>query len=242
MGKCVITEADILEAVGKGLSSFTLPSGDCIITPQARDRATLLGIAITQASGRSEPNPACPAGSADQAAAACQAGGTAPDETAAVAAQVTEILRKRLPSGYVPESLERLVRQAVQAKLAGSPAPQGPAQGGQSDGVCRVDGERLLAQAAGPVPVNETLIVAQAIGKGDGAKLSGGIMAWEKAGFERTVEAPEIVTVVEGELSLTVGGQTLTGKPGDMFYLPGKTKVAYSAPGKVRLSCVSCIC
>jgi ethanolamine utilization protein EutQ len=109
------------------------------------------------------------------------------------------------------------------------------------DGVCFVSGARLLEGGSGPVPVEAKALVAGAIRCGGSQKLAGGYMDWQKASFSRTVEFPEIGVVIEGELQLTVGGKTLTARPGDMVYFPKGAQVVYSAPARVRIACVNCI-
>ena len=85
------------------------------------------------------------------------------------------------------------------------------------------------------------MLVASAVGDAAKDRLAGGYMVWEKAAFNRQVEAPEIVVVLEGEVDFTVGDSTLKGKPGDMVYLPKGTAVAYSSHSKVKLACINCI-
>jgi ethanolamine utilization protein EutQ len=153
-------------------------------------------------------------------------------------------MKERLGPGVPAQDLERLVREAVAARLAGTaagvPLEEGPAVAGM-DGVCFVSGARLLEGGSGPVPVEGKVLVADAIRCGENYKLAGGYMDWQKASFSRTVEFPEIGVVLEGELQLTVGGKTLTAKPGDMVYFPKGAQVVYSAPARVRIACVNCI-
>ena len=52
------------------------------------------------------------------------------------------------------------------------------------------------------------------------------------------MERAEIAVVIEGEMRLTVGENTITAQPGDMVYLPAGTDVVYQAPSRVTLACV----
>ena len=227
MGKCVITAVDVLEAAQAGRKIIPAPARECIVTAGARDKAVELGILLDEGSDV----PGSPGG------AAPAAGATA-SEADAVVREVCDLLRSRIASGTDALQVERLVREVVAAKLDGSGPEPSPRM---VEGVCFVSGRRLLDTPAGPVPVAEKVLVAEAIRCGDSPPLAGGFMEWEKASFGRNVESPEIGVVLEGELHLTVGGKTLVAKAGDMLFFPKGAQVVYTAPAKVRLACVNCL-
>lgn len=235
MGKCIIAVEDILEAAKAGRTTLAAPTAECIVTPGARDKAAELGITI--ADGAGSPAPAvAPAATAKPVPAA-------PSET--VVQEVCRLMKERLPAGAAAKDLEALVRSAVAARISGNGRPAGVESGAAPaaaapDGVCFVSGARLLTDAGSPAPVPEAAIVADALRCGMESKLAAGYMEWQKAGFTRTVEFPEVAVVLEGELHLTVGGRSLAAKPGDMLYFRKGVQVAYSAPGRVRIACVNC--
>lgn len=232
MGKRIIAVEDILEAAKTGNKSLATALDECIVTPGARDKAAELGILLVEGAG-------------DEAAS--RAVSVVPDASQAeqVVREVCTLIKARLPSGLEAESLEGVVRDVVSARLEKLSSATAPLELGSDmtcvDGVCFIRGSRLLEGGAGPVPVSEKALVAEAIRCGEDYKLSGGFMEWEKATFSRTVEFPEIGIVLEGELRLTVGGKTLTAAPGDMVYFPKGAQIVYSASAKVRIACVNCI-
>jgi ethanolamine utilization protein EutQ len=231
MGKCIIAVTDVLEAAQKGDKTIVAHPSECIVTPGARDKAAELGIVICEGSDPPDAMPVRPSQ-------------PDPPQTEKLVREVCALMQEHLPAGTPPQELERLVRSAVAARLAGagpSTATDGPQIISHIDGVCFISGARLLEGGSGPVPVAEKVLVAEAIRCGDEFKLAGGYMEWQKAAFNRTVEFPEIEIVIEGELHLAVGGKTLVAKPGDMVYFPKGAQVAYSAPGRVRVACVNCI-
>ena len=241
MAASVITVADVYKAAEAGQKTLNAPSGNCIITPSAQDKADELGVSIIR--------PDAPASAA--AAAGPKACGIPADPHATVVTEVVSRLAERLPGGIDPETLQNVVSQVVAAKMVATARPSASAPSGaaiqpegpvsQVEGVTFISGERLLGGGAEPVPVDEKVLIADAIDCGDGSKLAGGYMEWEKASFRRTVEQAEMVVVLTGELHLTVGGKTIKGKSGDMIYLPKGVNLIYSAPDKVRLACVNCI-
>ncbi|MEJ5359549.1 MAG: cupin domain-containing protein [Desulfobacterales bacterium] len=227
MGKQVISVADIEEAAGQGNRTLTIRFGECIVTPGARDRARELGVTLLEEE------------SATASTAALASSATSlPAEAEALVGEVCRKLGERLPAGIDPAELEALVRGVVAARLgaggvpAASPVPA-------ARGVCFIRGARLLAEAAGPVPIAEKAIVAEALCAGEGVKLAGGFMEWENASFHRRVETAEIEVVLEGELRLIVENERIEARAGDMLYLAPGTEVAYEAAGRVRIACVN---
>lgn len=228
MGKCIIAVTDVLEAAQKGEKTIAANPKECIVTPGARDKAAELGILISEGTDSPAAVPATPSE-------------VVPPQAETLVREVCALMKKRLPAGIAAPDLERLVRSAVAARLDASGPPEAAQQVSCGDGVCFISGARLLEGGAGPVPVAEKALVAEAIRCGDDVKLAGGYMEWQKAAFNRTVEFPEIGIVIEGELHLAVGGKTLVAKAGDMVYFPKGVQVVYSAPGRVRVACVNCI-
>jgi len=241
MGKRVITVADVLRAAEAGEAAISVPSEQCIVTPGARDQAESLEIELVEAGGESvalsgpepeEQAPAC-ASSAGEGDA-----GTA-HEGEDVVRQVCSLIESRLPASLAGTELERLVREVVAARLGESGDASGHECESRIGGVCLINGTRLLESGTGPVPVDEKVLLADAIGGDDEVPLTGGYMEWEKSSFRRTVECAEISVIVDGELHLTVGGKTLVGRAGDMLYFPKGVNVLYSTPSRVRMACIN---
>ncbi len=232
MAKRIITEADVVAAASGGATSLCAPPDECIVTEQARDRAALLGLCLTGET----PEGQCPVqGTArTDSASGSQPGSSSPGPDEAVVRQVVAALGASLPPGADPALVERLVRQAV----AGQVAAAGGASA-ESGGVRLVERAALLGQGASSLPAQEKTVLAEALPREADTGLAAGYLAWERSSFKREVEAPEVGVVIEGELHLTVGGQTLIGRPGDMVYLPRGAKALFSAPGRVVLACVN---
>jgi len=247
MAKRIITESDILKAHADGAKELPASSGECIVTEQARDRALELGIALT---GDCAADSCCPighstqGGSGNSGPAVRSDSGTGASQGSTdidrLVCQVVAVIRGKLPSGADGALLERLVREAVVSKLAPSSQNAAPSTSPlvEETGVRLIDSAKLLGQS-GQVPLPGKAVLAEALGRAGESKLAAGYLSWERASFNRVVEAPEVGVVIAGELHLTVGGQTMIGKPGDMIYLPKGAKVIYSTPSKVTLACVN---
>ncbi len=229
MGKQVITEADVIEAAETGSKIMEAPLGECIVTPGARDRALSLGVEIneTAAQGYSSPSVTPTA---------------ATSRTEEVVNQVTRLIQERLSLNLEPEKLENLVRQVATSRLSETPAApkNNPDQAvTRVGGVCFIKGNMIPGELSDQIPVEEKVTVMDAFKCADDSTLAGGYMEWSKASFNRIVDHNEINIVLDGELHLSVDGQTSVVKQGDMVYLPQGTEVLYSTPGRVKLACVN---
>lgn len=238
MAKRLITQADVIQAAESGQTSIDASPSQFIITPGARDKADSLGIAICDSSAAS---------STESCSISSQVAKQSPSQTSSlnesITKQVCDILGSRLPAGTDKQKLEQIVRQVVASKISGAAVTSASesSSSAASQGVCLVKGDRLMQKEGGQVPIDEKVLLADAIQCGEGHKMAGGYMEWQKASFRRDVEASEMAVVLDGELQLTVGGETLIARSGDMIFFPKGAKVLYSAPSKVRLACVNCI-
>lgn len=238
MAKSIITEADVLSAVARGEKKLVVCAGD-LVTPQARDTALAMGVDIDEGLSGSLPC-AVEAASASAPQESSSSGKSLPVGVSELATQIVESLRGKIPVGVDNTQVERLVREVVAARMAG-PEKSGAKKSGSTArdmGIVFVDCSRLLAANAPTAAIRDKAILADAFGHLGECKLAAGYLAWEKSSMERVVEAPEVCIVIEGELQLTAGGETLVGKPGDMLYLPPGVKVTYSTPSRVKLACV----
>jgi len=226
MAKRIITEADVLEAAAARKSLCVTP-GECIVTDQARDRALELGVEL---SGNGAPV------DSGRAAAGASAGalGLREQSVEQLVRQACEALGGKLPPGADHGKVERLVREAIEARISAATA-----SAALPEGVVFIESGKALGQGAGSVPAQDRAVLTEVLGAPGGSRLAAGYLVWEGASFNRVVEAPEVAIVIEGELHLTVGGQALIGRPGDMVYLPQGAKVMYSAPSRVKLACVN---
>ncbi len=239
MAKSIITEADVLSAVARGEKKLVVCAGD-LVTPQARDTALAMGVDIDEGLSGSLPCAVEAASASVAPQESSSSGKSLPVGISELATQIVESLRGKIPAGVDNTQVECLVREVVAARMAG-PEKSGAKKSGSTArdmGIVFVDCSRLLSANAPTAAIRDKAILADAFGHLGECKLAAGYLAWEKSSMERVVEAPEVCIVIEGELHLTAGGETLVGKPGDMLYLPPGVKVTYSTPSRVKLACV----
>lgn len=68
----------------------------------------------------------------------------------------------------------------------------------------------------------------------DGSPVAAGYMALERGGFPWTLTYDEIDIVLEGELVITRGQETVHGQAGDIIYIPRGSNIEFSTPSTVR--------
>lgn len=233
MAKRIITEADILEVVARGDKILSCSLFECIVTAQAHDKALELGVTLT------ENQASCATSSGAAAAASATLAALDSVNMDTLVLTVVERMKDVLPSGMDSAQVARLVRVAVAARMAGS-RPEASVDGAvtAASGVIFIDCAKVL-DTMGSAAIKEQALLAEAIGRPGESKLSAGYLVWEGMSFERSVEVPEIIIVLEGELHLKYDGRNTIARSGDMAYLPEGVHVVLNAPARVKLACIN---
>ncbi|WP_022667390.1 cupin domain-containing protein [Desulfospira joergensenii] len=238
MGKQVITADDIRKAAAGGSRTLDVKQKDCIVTPGAWDKIEELGIGFAE-DACSSPSCSIP----PEPAPDTSAGNRSISETSdlqSITDRVCTLLKEKLP-GTNSVELSAIVRKVVESKLSSAPAPSGnsknPAVKVVGD-VSLIDGDLLLDKESGPA-VPGKVQISDAIRFHEDTHLTATYMKWEKSLFSRTVDAPEISIVVEGEVEIKADGRSMKAKAGDILYMAQGAKVEYNTPSMVKLACVS---
>lgn len=65
-------------------------------------------------------------------------------------------------------------------------------------------------------------------------RLGAGLMEMENTTFPWTLNYDEMDYVIEGELSILIGGEKVTAGPGEIIYIPKGSAIQFSVHGKAR--------
>ena len=65
-------------------------------------------------------------------------------------------------------------------------------------------------------------------------RLGAGLMEMEDTTFPWTLNYDEMDYVIDGELSILIGGEKITAGPGEVIYIPKGTSIQFSVSGKAR--------
>lgn len=69
----------------------------------------------------------------------------------------------------------------------------------------------------------------------DEASMSAGLLTIDHSQFDWELTYEEIDYVIEGTLTVTIDGKTLTAYPGDVLYVPSGSKVTWGSPDKAKV-------
>lgn len=216
--KKLITANDIRAAHARGEAEISVVLRASIITPEAREVAELLGVAI-QERDESAPEPAAPA-----------------SEDKTESQRIRETIIAQLPEGQFTESLvAQLMEKVMKEKQSlGMDAmqPSFKAITGKG-GVKVIDGGSVQFgrfDGAEPHRVGLTDLITEQ----DGSSMAAGFMQWENAFFPWTLNYDEVDMVLEGELHVRHEGETMVAKAGDVMFIPKGSSIEFGTPSTVR--------
>ena len=252
MSKKIITAQDIRDARKAGQTSLTC-AADAIVTPQARDDAHAYGITLTRTRADVGPDavPAATPVAVPEKLQSRPQTGQAPMPQTAVAPGAGFVQN---PTPTQPQKpLWDMVREQVAAKLG--PAfdaaafnavaagmalqSQSPAVGqGKADmtenttGLNGVTHIRHRGLPGGSSPASGVILTDVLAPDASGPGV--GYLEFASSSHDLTFPAEEVVTVLEGELSVTVQGKTVQARVGEAVRIASGVSVTLSASGPVR--------
>ena len=164
----------------------------------------------------------------------------------AVDAAVRAYLDKGGAAAAAPPSVSGGESGCAACGACSAPGFAAPAASGVTPGpertfagtVTAVDATRL-AFGRFPGAPDSVVNIVDVITPRDGSPMGGGYLEWNALSFPWRLTYAEIDVVLEGELHITSGGQTVIGRPGDMLFIPKDTDVIFSSPGRVRFAYVT---
>ena len=124
--------------------------------------------------------------------------------------------------------LEALVREVLLEKLGGCPGAHGVRK--SSVPALRVaEGDRMdTGDPSHRVYTHDLFTLEQS------PRLGAGLMEMERTTFPWTPNYDEMDYVIEGELSILIGGEKVTAGPGEVIYIPKGSAIQFSVPEKAR--------
>ena len=78
--------------------------------------------------------------------------------------------------------------------------------------------------------------IARLIGRHNSTSLSGGVVVYERLTVDWDLPFDEMITVIEGNLTIQSGGETFSLGAGDVAWFPAHTQLTYDVPDRVTLS------
>lgn len=216
--KKLITANDIRAAHARGEEEISVVLRASIITPEAREVAELLGVAIKECD-ESAPEATVPV-----------------EEGKTESQRIRETIIAQLPEGQFTESLvAQLMDKVMKEKQSleqGGMQPSFNSVTGKG-GVKVIDGSSVKFgrfDGAQPHCVGLTDLVTDQ----DGSSMAAGFMQWDNAFFPWTLNYDEIDMILEGELHVRHEGETMIAKAGDVMFIPKGSSIEFGTPSTVK--------
>ena len=243
--KKVITAQDIRDTRKAGLTSLTHPA-DAIVTPQARDDARSYGIALQAA--RTEPEKAPQVALEPAKRPVSSQKSLQSPEQALGRTSLWDMVRAQVAAKLGP-AFDAAAVEAVIAGMAGSDASGGLTSGAKgteqpTGGVAASGGHGgehgvTLVQHSGPpagrggASPSSGLLLTDVLASDAGGP-GVGYLDFASSSFTLVFPDHEVVTVLEGELGVTVQEKTVKARAGEAVRIAAGTSVTLSATGPVR--------
>jgi ethanolamine utilization protein EutQ len=125
------------------------------------------------------------------------------------------------------------VRIVAAAAAEAAPAPTVTARRPGATRLTHVAGAGALPLGPFPVDLGQPAMdvrVRDVLGSAQGLPLAAGVMSLREGSFPWTLDYDEVEYVLEGELHITLGGQQVVGRPGDVIGVPRGSSITFGTP------------
>lgn len=103
-----------------------------------------------------------------------------------------------------------------------------------SNGLKVIRGNSVKLDAFNTGNPNSKVYCQEIISK-DESSMSAGLLTIDHSKFDREIVYEEINYVIEGTLTVTIDGKTLTANSGDIIYIPSGSKVTWGSSDKAKV-------
>jgi ethanolamine utilization protein EutQ len=135
--------------------------------------------------------------------------------------------------GISADMIAKIVRQVL-ASLPGLPRATGMIKEDHPSGVRLVRGKTVHCEPFNTGNPGDKVGLTEILNIKESPSMATGFMTLEGPAFEWHLMYDEIDYVVEGTLEIVVDGQTFSGQPGDVLFIPRDTTVTFRTPDKTR--------
>lgn len=199
--------ANDVETAQKQGEKIIYIDNNTIITPSAKDVARLGGIEFSTEEKQTEPTNTQPTNSS---------------EDQLDSEMIYKILKAVMDKGLLSGILDSIANpKPYTAEIAGN-------------GLKVVRGNSVKFDVFDTGNPDANVHYQELISK-DESSMSAGFLTIDKSKFDWELTYEEIDYVIEGTLTITIDGKTLTAYPGDVLYVPSGSKVTWGSPDKAKL-------
>ncbi|MFV0515819.1 MAG: cupin domain-containing protein [Aminipila sp.] len=256
--KKLICAKDV-EAFGKGHGKVFYIDKDTIITPSAKDAARACGIkfsteapspvneisTVGETTTCYEKPTCCEKSTINEISTTCEAPNVSktqdPCVEETICAEPTQVGEVPKPSndGVDTNMIYNVLKSLVDKGLLNgvidslqSSAPYTYEKG--ASGLKIVRGNSVQYKALDTGNPNDKVFYQEIVNSDDGCSMNAGFITIENCQFDWECSCDELYHVVEGVLTVTVGGNSYSASPGDSVFFPNGAKVAFGSPNKMK--------
>lgn len=210
--KKLVCEKAIHELVKQGKKTLYIEPGT-LVTAAAKDKAAEEGIEICEG----KPAKECTEAATQQC---CDANAESNDA---------------ISSDVIYSMVKSLLGQDVYDAVSGNSCDQPYCAEVDPSGVKLIRGATVDLEPLDTGNPAAKVCYREAIGKSDSSDMGSGFFEITGNGFECEMAYQEIDYVVEGSLTVSINGKTLTAHAGDIFFVPSGVTVVWGTPNKARV-------
>lgn len=180
--------------------------GNTVITPSAKDLAKLCGIEFSFES----------------------------DYCVGKAPEALKTCGSEIDSDMIYTVLKAMVDKSLLKGLLESASNQPYLTERDSSGLKLVRGDSVRYDKFDTGNPNNKVFHQELISKND-STMNAGFLSIENCSYEWELCYEELNYVIEGTLTITINGKTVTAYPGDVLYVPSGIKVVWGSPDKAKV-------
>jgi ethanolamine utilization protein EutQ len=187
-----------------------------LITPGAKDLASELGVEIRY----------CRAKEKAEAKA-----GAKKESQDSIGQNIEGLVKEKFRGVTVSDDVVRqIVKEVVKALAAASAAPPPLVKECDASGIRLIRGGSVVLERFDTGVATDKVGIREVLTRKECPNLATGFMELEKSSFDWTLGYDEADYIVEGNMDITVNGETYHGHAGDVFFIPMNTSITFGSP------------
>ena len=126
--------------------------------------------------------------------------------------------------------VSRIVKEVIEAVTAANMAAPQIVKECDPGGIRLIRGGSVTLDRFDTGVASDKVGIKEVLSKTECPNLATGFMDIEKSSFDWTLGYDEIDYIIEGDMDITVDGNTYRGHAGDVFFIPMNTSITFSSP------------
>lgn len=131
--------------------------------------------------------------------------------------------------------IEEVVKRVLMEQLKEKPKPPESFQKERDiSGITLIKTDSVKTEKFHTGKEEDQVFLKDVLDLDESPRLGCGIMEMKESVFDWTLKYDEIDYIIDGTLEIIIGGRKVTGKKGDIIYIPRNKKIKFSCPDYAR--------